>query len=807
MADADIKFANDYTESTATGTTFTDGASLSTLSTGTEYLLIGTMATKPSGGTSDRGGRLVYGSTPTAFADAYGQYDPLGSDERWTHGGWIYRFTTSVPSETIKTQFNLPEGSGTITHQLSQILAIKTADLGTEGTDWDDDLVTADTTDAASLTSRSSVTLTANGTDVYLILGFVSWLEGTASGVEFFNQLYDNTSSVILAEGSWTGQDSTGDQFTLLTAAVQQPPNGSRTWQLRTASNTSQTISRTHLVVINLNKLSADVRWSYDSATEDPAASPSWTTTRTLTFTPGTAGDYVILAFASGNASSTTNMFSRLQVDSSSNPAYGDDAPDNMGGGATPSANAPWIFLNKVNLTAASHTINFDWQGTDFQYISYRTLVAFSVLKPSTGTTNYQTVAASITLTPLVVKSAQKKVTLGVTLAPVIQKAISKTITLTSTLGLGLNKLVSKSAFNTVVTLTPAVATSKVKQLVLAVTSTLTAGLSKMAGKKVEAGVTLTPGTSKRTNKNITAAVTFTLGLTKAVTRTIAAGVTLAASVVKSINKNLSLGTTLTPGLSRLTAKSVAAGVTFTAEVVKKVYKTLDLSTTLTAVLDAVKSGGTLFLQSVDVAVTFTVGASKAIYKAIPTDVTLTANLTKFVSKTIAPVTVTLTAGLTKLVNKTITALTVTLTAAMTRAKVRLQSLAVTVTLTPVLRKQVGKAVNATTTLTGAMVRRTSKLMEGSLTMTANITKRVSKIMQGLSVTLTAALEAYREIPGVKQAVAVLEWLHRAALGLRKKHRTVTTIETTNEATGETGLSHIARVTIEHGEADGGMSP
>src|SRR3972149_6155390 len=192
MADAQVLHGVDVTENTSASTTWVNGATIAagSFTANKEYLILAVMCLDSSAGTTDMGYRLVYGATPTEFADADTAMDPVSSDGRQTVG-WMYRFTQGGSTEAVTVQFNRKEGTGTVTHMYSTIIAIKLSDDFVEGTNviWQE--ITADDVDAATFTNRAAVTFTPNGTDKWLIIGQAS-PDPTATGVNHQMEIQDS---------------------------------------------------------------------------------------------------------------------------------------------------------------------------------------------------------------------------------------------------------------------------------------------------------------------------------------------------------------------------------------------------------------------------------------------------------------------------------------------------------------------------------------------------------------------------------------------------------------------------------------
>src|SRR3990172_9592626 len=153
MADAQVLHGVNVTENTSASTTWVDGATIAagSFTANKEYLILAVMCLDTSAGTSDMGYRLVRGTTPTEFADSLTHHDVVGSDDRHTVG-WLYRLSQGASPEVVTAQFCRREGTGTVTHMYSTIIAIKLSDDFVENTDFYWNEVTVDNGGDAAVT-------------------------------------------------------------------------------------------------------------------------------------------------------------------------------------------------------------------------------------------------------------------------------------------------------------------------------------------------------------------------------------------------------------------------------------------------------------------------------------------------------------------------------------------------------------------------------------------------------------------------------------------------------------------------------
>ncbi len=372
------------TEPTAATTTFVDAASIAAASflPGRKYVLIATILLK-AGLSSDRVGcRMVHGSTPTVFDDSTVDMDVVGNDCR-IGGSYLFMFTQPSTTEDVTLQFNSPNNTGTITHQFSSIIACDVTALR-EGVDYAWQEILTDTADATTLTSRAGVTVSCNGSDTWAILGQAAWDCG-ATGVNFSLRLLDSVGPTGYGDdgnGGYPAQVTT-DLYNFMYYTGIVPTNASHTFNVQTKSNTSQTVLSSRIFVLNLNVF-AQRAVTYTADSDNPTQNNVWETEASLSPTPDTTGDWVILAIALAGAVGADNLIMRLQINPdggglASDPAYGDDSPDRI----APSGRfVPFPIMTVKQLTSgASRAINFDWtqSATGTASVKERGLIAFSV--------------------------------------------------------------------------------------------------------------------------------------------------------------------------------------------------------------------------------------------------------------------------------------------------------------------------------------------------------------------------------------------------------------------------------------------
>jgi len=217
------------------------------------------------------------------------------------------------------------------------------------------------TVSTGSSTYQDALTLsfTPDDNSTYLILSswtqsgtcnvypFTSKLKRTTGTAKDFNALYYLTtgSSDDVAVGT-IGIDSFGTS------------PGSQTYKIQHATNDVTSYispSNTQSSIIALKLSSLDYYAQQEARTT--TTSTSFVDKTTLTFTPATAGDYIILASATVDGSSNAYDYkAQLTIDGT---AYNTANIEVRDAGNKES----WMVMKKVNLTAASHTIKIQYAG------------------------------------------------------------------------------------------------------------------------------------------------------------------------------------------------------------------------------------------------------------------------------------------------------------------------------------------------------------------------------------------------------------------------------------------------------------
>ncbi len=437
MSDAQALYAEKVTDTTAATTTWVDVCSLAAASftANKKYLILANVFLTSTGSASEVRARLVHGTTPTEFDDAALAIETANTNQQGICASWLTVFTQPGTTELVKLQI-ANSSTDTTTAQLGQIFALNLDDVGVQNTDWfyTEDLV--DYTTTASKVSKASVTFTPNGTDDWLISGSFAEVPGSVTA----NYLADLNDSVagVLTSLDIEGEDVTNELRGHVLMVVVTPTNASHTFSLRFSHETTAgTVRSNRIFAINLNKFAQHVA-SFNAAAEAPAATPSWTTTRTLSPTATATGNWFIWGhFTDDVGTLTDSLGTRLQINPgggglASNPNYGDDMPKNDNSWDA-TDDIPIHLFTLLSLTSgAARDINLDVQmisGTTLR-VKNRQVVAFSVALAVSGVTVAPAPAAAIgrVVAPAVVLGS-------LSIAPAARAVVGRVVAPTVVLG------------------------------------------------------------------------------------------------------------------------------------------------------------------------------------------------------------------------------------------------------------------------------------------------------------------------------------------------------------------------------------
>lgn len=354
------------------------------LTAGVKYLIVASAFVRHASGANESRLRLVHGATPTLFDDGSAAYEETSAAQE-TSVGWMYVWTEPGTAEAITLEVS-SSSTTTVTVEWGGVVAIPLTDL-TEDTHYRYNEVLADYTTTASFADQALETFTPNGTDDWLIIG-----HGVISGVQTttnYRMRLNDSVAGALATIDIEGEDNTNEIRSHLMMAVVTPTNASHTFSVQfNHETTAHTVRSSRIFCLNLNSL-RNHAFSRNVAAEAPAASPTWTTTRTIAPTPDVTGDWLIWGYYSNDAGTLTDdVKTRLQINPSggglaSDPAYSDSSPAADSWDATDILPSN-IFRLRSLTSAASRTCNLDVSmvaGTTLRVIE-RTIVGFSMELP-----------------------------------------------------------------------------------------------------------------------------------------------------------------------------------------------------------------------------------------------------------------------------------------------------------------------------------------------------------------------------------------------------------------------------------------
>ena len=399
MSAVQALYAETVTDVTASGTgTWVDCASISagSFNASVKYLILAMADLATDNSTAENHVRLVHGSTPTEFTDADAVHDSGSGADGGMVYSWMYVFTQPGTTEEIKLQIQ-GESTTTATCKFSQIVAINLDNFGIENTDYYYNEVTADYSTTTTPTAQASITFTASGTDVWLVIGHASIMEtatvtdGNAAGFELHESVGGTVNPKTLMEGE---DANAGDENRAHCGMrVFTPSAASHTFSVRPyhIGTASFSVGSTRIFAMKLNKF-AQYAHAYTDGGATPAASPSWTNVATLNFTPTLTGNWFYWSQAIidiGSLGDEVNF--RLQDDNDgsmgSDPNYGDDAPNAEGWDSADFVPSGMMKMKSLSF-GISTTVNFDAThvvGTTSS-VAQRSIVAFSLELASSAT-------------------------------------------------------------------------------------------------------------------------------------------------------------------------------------------------------------------------------------------------------------------------------------------------------------------------------------------------------------------------------------------------------------------------------------
>jgi len=332
--------------------------------------------------------RLAVGTTPTIPADGTVSYDTSIGTGSVSHTPFqiVTPYTQGGTTEKVAVQARAA-AAGTASGDV-WITAIRIDDELAADTDYWLDEVTADYTTTSSWAAQASVTFTPNGTDEYMVLGWASYRGGVADGTSNVNLRINDSVAGSLAVITQDGEDVTNDIRGAALMAVVTPSAASHTFSVDAghAGTATSTVFASRLFVLRLDRFADKATVRNAGTSTALATSPSWTNVATVSKTPASTDDWLVLGYATASHATNTStrfLWMRQQIDPdggglASDPAYGDDSPNQSNWKATDTHSV--LFSAYPQLTAGgSRTVNLDAaisNGTGNERIFDRSIVA-----------------------------------------------------------------------------------------------------------------------------------------------------------------------------------------------------------------------------------------------------------------------------------------------------------------------------------------------------------------------------------------------------------------------------------------------
>jgi hypothetical protein len=395
MAEAQSAYAEgfDVTATAAGGNQDVCQIVAGSFTAGATYLLLSWFVIEDTSSANEATPKLCHGSGDTDFTDAAGAYELTGGDQR-AFGGHMYVWDQPGTAEEVTLRIG-QVGTGTATCD-GGIFALNLDDCGAEDTAWRYNEVTVDyTTTSTTPVAQATETFTPNGTDVWLAFAH-GVVNGNSGSTNHMMELHDSVLGAVSAI-DLEGEDTTNDRRQYLLAHAYVPSAASHIVSARFGhESTAATVFSSRVFLINLTACFAQNAFQFTAAEQQPAASPTWTTTATVSPTPAATGNWLGLGAYNNDlaAVATADTLTRLQWNVAggglvSNPAYGDNAPHIDGWDNTDVT--PVLIFSRESLTSgAPRPINLDVTavaGTT-QRVENRLAVAFSLELPPSGTTS-----------------------------------------------------------------------------------------------------------------------------------------------------------------------------------------------------------------------------------------------------------------------------------------------------------------------------------------------------------------------------------------------------------------------------------
>lgn len=250
-----------------------------------------------------------------------------------------------------------------------------------------------------SATYQDALTLTwtpsAASTDYYLMWSATADYAATVADVQV--KFIDSTAPADLCILNREPKDTT-DRMTVSGLAKWTSPSspGSQSFKIQYASEAGSTAGIANMVAWAIEKRTGDEYIETDA--QITTTSATHVDAQTLTFTPATQGDYLIVAYGEYLCSALNVGGVRLDVDGvashNANPMNLSDASNWL----------PWMAVHKVNLTAVSHSIKIQYvsNGSATARIQRRRILAIRLDTLRANSADYTDTRATTTSTTAV---------------------------------------------------------------------------------------------------------------------------------------------------------------------------------------------------------------------------------------------------------------------------------------------------------------------------------------------------------------------------------------------------------------------
>jgi len=273
---------------------------------------------------------------------------------------------------------------------------------------YTEELTEASTT-SSSYSDKETLTFTPDDNSDYLILA-TSLYRKTQSAGSALPSVALRESTTVFCEGDQlrSFSNKAGIGFMDIRSYGASPGSKNINLSVKVSGGVSPTAYVDDMRIVAIKLDSADKFATTDTESSDAeGASADYDTICTLTFTPATQGDYLIIAYAELQPSSGGLAYGKLVNGANS---YGEGIVGNPAGG---SVYVPWFTMVKLNLAASSQTFTIQDKGGNFSTHYHRNMRIVAIRLSnfeatqynesrgrSTNTTTTYSTKASINFTP-----------------------------------------------------------------------------------------------------------------------------------------------------------------------------------------------------------------------------------------------------------------------------------------------------------------------------------------------------------------------------------------------------------------------